>query len=383
MSYQPQFNSYISTNNSSTSTLTNGSTFTGTWEDVSKYESIIVAVKTDQDGVFYIDFSPDGTNADSTLTRYYNTPDIEAPHRFTITRQYFRVRFTNDSGSAQTSFRLQTSVKAQSTELNAPIDSTLARDFDSIVVRPTDYATEVATGIRQGAVTWNKFGYNTAVGGTNEVIAEFGPASPNIMTSADTLDVVSSSANDTSAGTGVRTILITGIDENSELQTETVTMNGTTPVTTTNSWLGVNRVVSLTAGSGGVAAGTITIDDNGGTVGTQATIPAGGNVTQQCIFHTEANSTFLMTFLYFDVLKGGGSPIAKFTLFSYSRATGLVYEAGRFTVDTSVETSKTIPFQDPLVFGAREIIYLSGNSSPSAEIQGRFSGKLIKSASAE
>lgn len=65
MAYQPYKNSIVSTNNSSTSTLTTGTTFTGTWEDVSEYESVIIAVKTDQNGVFYIDFSPDGSNVDA------------------------------------------------------------------------------------------------------------------------------------------------------------------------------------------------------------------------------------------------------------------------------------------------------------------------------
>jgi hypothetical protein len=387
MTYSPHINSYISSDNSSTSILTTGSTYTGTWEDVNRYDSVVIAVDTDQDGIYYIDFSPDGVNTDSTLTRYYNTTDIEPPHRFTITRQYFRVRFTNDSGTNQTHFRLQTSVKAEANPLNIPLDGSVARDYDATATRPSDFDSEVALGLRQGWTTWNKFGYNADVDtAADEVIAEFG-GSINIMTSGDTLDVVSSDTNDTSAGTGARTILITGIDENNLPQTETVTMNGVTPVTTSNSWLGVNRIAVVTAGTGGTNAGTITVDDNAGTVGTQATVPADQSVTQQCIFHTPINHNFLATWLWLGALKltgGGGSPVVNFKGYSYSRVTGCTYEIFRANMDTSVENHIIIDPHEPFVVGGREILYFTaGTDTNNTEISARFSGKLIKTAAAE
>lgn len=41
--------SIIDPNNSSTTLLTNGTSFTGTWTDVSAWPSIIVSVATDRD----------------------------------------------------------------------------------------------------------------------------------------------------------------------------------------------------------------------------------------------------------------------------------------------------------------------------------------------
>ena len=70
----------VSTANSTTTLLTDTSTFTGAWEDVSAYDSVIVAVKTDQNGIFTVQLSPDGSNQDSTLTRYYRATQIEARH---------------------------------------------------------------------------------------------------------------------------------------------------------------------------------------------------------------------------------------------------------------------------------------------------------------
>ena len=249
----------VSIVNSSTTALNDTDVFTGEWEDVSAYNSLTVAVKTDQNGTYSIQFSPDGTNQDSTLTRYYRTNQIEAPHRFTITRKYARVVFTNDSGSNQTYFRLQTILGDQG-ELNAPADSTLAQDFDATVVRPTDFKYEVAEGLRQGYTTWNKWGYNPDIDvGTETVWSVGGTFTP--LSSAGTLEVVSSSANDDGdpAGTGAQSIIIYGVDANYEEQTEVVTLNGTTAVTTTNSWLGVNRAAIYLSGSGGINAGDISI----------------------------------------------------------------------------------------------------------------------------
>ena len=236
----------VSTTNSSTTALDDTDVFTGDWEDVSAYNSLTVAVKTDQNGTFSVQFSPDGTNQDSTLTRYYRTNQIEAPHRFTITRKYARVVFTNDSGSNQTYFRLQTILGDQG-ELNAPADSTLAQDFDATVVRPTDFKYEVAQSLRQGYTTWNKWGYNPDIDNTTETVWSVGGLFTP-LSSAGTLEVVSSSANDDGApaGTGAQSIIIYGVDANYEEQIEVVTLNGTTAVTTTNSWLGVNRALSTT-----------------------------------------------------------------------------------------------------------------------------------------
>ena len=57
----------ISTINSSTTLLTAGSTFTGVGE-LNGLSDVMINIKTDQNGTFYIEFSVDGTNWDSSLT---------------------------------------------------------------------------------------------------------------------------------------------------------------------------------------------------------------------------------------------------------------------------------------------------------------------------
>jgi hypothetical protein len=91
--------SFLSALNSSVTALDNGQAFTGGWEDVGNYDSVVVSMVTDQNGTYSVQFSPDATNVDSTLTRYYRTSQINVPHRFTVARRWMRVVFTNDSGS--------------------------------------------------------------------------------------------------------------------------------------------------------------------------------------------------------------------------------------------------------------------------------------------
>lgn len=87
--------------------------------------------------------------------------------------------------------------------------------------------------------------------------------------SASTLDIISSSANDTNtAGTGVRQVKVVYINNlNALVESAAINLNGTTLVTSvlTN----VNEVLwmeTVTAGSGGKAAGNIRLRINGGTV---------------------------------------------------------------------------------------------------------------------
>jgi hypothetical protein len=86
------------------------------------------------------------------------------------------------------------------------------------------------------------------------------------------MTVSSSSANDTSAGTGARTIVVQGLDANYNEVSETVTMNGQTAVTMTNALLRVNYVYVATAGSGNSAAGDIYVGTGTVTAGVPATV---------------------------------------------------------------------------------------------------------------
>lgn len=113
------------------------------------------------------------------------------------------------------------------------------------------------------------FGYNPDVDTSEETIWPDGGTIPH-PTVASVLKISSSDANDTSAGTGARTVFIGGLDGSYNVVSETVTLNGQTAVNTTNSYLYVNTFYVATVGSGGANAGNI----NAGTGTVTAGVPA-------------------------------------------------------------------------------------------------------------
>ena len=366
--------------NSSTTPLNTLAVFTGTAEDVSLYDSIVVAVKTDQNGTYSIQFSTDGTNWDSTLTRYYRTGQIEAPHRFTITRKYARIVFTNTSASNQTYLRLQTMFGDKS-DLNTPLDSSLAQDFDSISVRPTKFEYESALGRRQGSTTWNKFGYNGSIEiAAAETIWSQGGTFTR-LNAASTFTVVSSSTDDVlTTGIGAWNVIIYYIDANRVSQTLVVPLNGTTPVVTVATGLGINRVAVYNSGSSDVNVGNITITaTTGGSV--QAHVPAGEGTSQQAIFFTQDSHQFLADWLFINVNKtsGGSAPRVAITGWVYSFVSTAKYKIFYDVIDTAIENHIELKPTHPFVVGEKSILYFEASTTANNTVVSiRFSGVEIR-----
>lgn len=105
----------------------------------------------------------------------------------------------------------------------------------------------------------NKFGYNNNVGTSQEEIWNVGGVEAYLST-AETMNIASTSTDDDGdpAGTGAQTLIISGLDNNWVEIEEEVTLNGTSNVTTTNSFLRVLRLIVTAAGSTGSNVGTIT-----------------------------------------------------------------------------------------------------------------------------
>lgn len=375
MSYSPTVRNFISSLNSSTTPIAASGFFTGVAEDVSAYDSVVVAVKTDQDGIYSVQFSNDGTNWDSVLNRYYRTSQIDPPHRFTIARQYCRVAFNSTSTGNQSYFRLQTTY-GEKAQLNIPIDSTIAQDYDALAVRPTDYHYEVALGRRQGATTWNKFGYNADVDvGTETVWAYGGTFVP--MTGAFPLNIVSSSTGDNGylMGSGTRGVVVYGVGDNYQSLTEVVTLSGTSPVSTTNSFRGVNRTAIYLAGAAKSNIGNITVTDSVGS-SVQAYIPAGEGTSQQLIFFTQANHQALADWLLLNAEKiaGGSTPKVTFKGWVYSAVSNAKYEVFRQIVDTNVDDHLELTPSQPFVIGEKSIFYIEATTNVAdTSVAGRFS----------
>jgi hypothetical protein len=132
------------------------------------------------------------------------------------------------------------------------------------------FELQVARGQIQGHRNVTVFGFNPDVDQTQVSVWPL-PSLITFPAAALQMTVSSTSASDTAAGTGARTVVVEGVDAKYNEVTETVTLNGQTAVTMSASLLRVNYAYVATAGSGNSAAGDIYIGTGTVTAGVPAT----------------------------------------------------------------------------------------------------------------
>lgn len=212
-----------------------------------------------------------------------------------------------------------------------------------------DFYTKVAAGIIPNHKVIKKFGSNPAVGTTPVPIWDAGDNPYPYLDSATILYAASTSANDTLTGTGARTIVVEGLDENwDECQCQ-VDLDGQTPVQLPGGpHIRVYRAYTETAGSGGYNDGDIYIGYGTFTNGVPdvvlAKITIGTNQTLMAMYSVPLGHT---AFLYeYFVTSGKGrevqidSMVRRFGgVFRLSRRVGLLNYGFHF--------NNTIPFVLP------------------------------------
>ena len=159
----------------------------------------------------------------------------------------------------------------------------------------------------------SKFGLNSDVDATAaaEDIWQAGGLYTGFPTgAAETVDVVSTSASDTAAGTGMRTLMLSGLDANYVERTEAVTLNGLTAVTTSSTWTRVNHAWGLTAGSGGTNAGDVTIKHHTTTTNVFVQMTAGVGSAQACAYTVPAGKQAAIAGYRASVSNNGGAGTA-------------------------------------------------------------------------
>jgi len=145
-----------------------------------------------------------------------------------------------------------------------------------------DQFFDIARGLRPDCTPVHLFGFNNDVGTSFETIWNDGGGIYSFPASAVQMSLVSSSASDTMQ------VMLTGLNGNRGALTEIVTLTGTTPVATTNSFFRINdaRIIS------GSNVGNITISYSGTT---HAYIEAGSGVHQAAIYSTPSDSSLYIT----------------------------------------------------------------------------------------
>jgi hypothetical protein len=233
---------------------------------------------------------------------------------------------------------------------------------------------EVAAGNISGEAALNKFGKNPDV---DTAAAEdiWGAGGTWVApTTARLHNIASTDANDTLAGTGARTVSILGLNGSGVEVSESVNLNGLTPVATTNAYIIVFRMIVTAAGTGGVNVGNITA-----TAQTDATltgqIDAGYNQTLMAIWQVPAGKTLYLNSYYASM--NGTTSATSVDIRLWAKPSGQTWQTKHVLGLSSVGVSYfRHVFDPPLKYNALTLIRLQAAdaSANNIDISGGFDG---------
>jgi hypothetical protein len=219
----------------------------------------------------------------------------------------------------------------------------------------------------------NKFGYNSSIGsGAFETIWETGNDYP-WQSSAVTVDVVSDDTNDDVAGTGARTLRIQGLDGSYNLAEETVDMDGTTTVTTTQTFLRVFRMSVETAGTSGNNEGTITVTYTGGS-DVAATITEGNGQTLMTLYTIPAGYTGYL--LSMNISSGKDQEMEFKFIQRDNSVANAAFQTKQFLDVRGGQT--TVIFNAINIIPQKSDIYVSGKASSTSSASASFDLLLVQ-----
>lgn len=386
---QPVINDcYISTGNSSATNLTVGNayTFTGVSE-LTGHPDLMLVLYTDQVTAIQIKFSIDGTNFDSTI----NKIGTAGVNEFTTSvkgKRYVKIIVTTASLTT-TYFRLQTQF-GQFRQGNLSLNVPVQLDADATIVRSSDFNLEVVRNLRGSTIGVNKYGKSpNGIQTTPTDIWSRADATPTQQiwvapTIARVHAIVSSSANDVAGSTGATSVTIFGLTSWTTAETsEVVTLNGTTPVNTVNSYVIIHRMratASATTTSVGINVGTI--NATAATDGTvTAVIAIGQGQTQMAIYGIPSIQTFYLkrfsasindatTATRVDIqIRVNSNPNIQLLAFS---------NRGDFELSNQGTSSLNTIYNIPVAFSGPAIIKIQGTASANdVDCSASFDGYLV------
>ena len=178
------------------------------------------------------------------------------------------------------------------------------------------------------------------------------------LSTAETMNIVSTSTDDDVGGTGVTSIFMTGLDANGDAISELVIMDGTSNVLTVNSYLRVGVLFAAGAGSGLTNAGAITATaSSAGDVQANMMIGAGTSVGGFFTIPTGKSAIIKQIEINAAKITGGGNSLPVVNFKVYARFSGanqpwIVILERR--LDTGVQDQLIIPFplSNGLIAGA-------------------------------
>lgn len=360
--------------NSTSTALSGGATFTGTWE-LNQYQFLAAFCRADVAGTLYFEFSHDGVTVQSTfpVAGFSVSANTYEAHAAVKMYRYFRARYVNGT-AAQSSLFLYVQFSTVPITLSSPMNQAIGLDADAQITRSTIPQDEIRLGLRTGVTGWNKFGYRTgltATGGEESIWATTGDFT--ILTAASTFTVTYDSGTDGEGTTGATQLYFYYIDANGLPAITAHTLGNDGSDETAFTGLGINRCVVSANGGATYNTNAITVTaTTGGS--TQSVIPATQSVTQQAIFFNGSNHTAIVKQLFLSVQEANKTATVLVKGYVYNRQFATRYEIFRTTIDTS--TALDVTFTDPIGFNLNptDVLYFVADSSAdNVNINCRFS----------
>lgn len=160
----------------------------------------------------------------------------------------------------------------------------------------------IARNFVAGVSMFEKCGHNTDIdtGAPADIWDGLGlyTGFPATSVTPETISVVSTSANDDLGGSGAEIVRLEGLGANWETQTEDVTLNGTTPVVTSNTWRRMYRAYVIQSANGANTsfnAGVISAAYTTTTSVIFMKMQAGISRSRQCVFTVPAGQSLIVT----------------------------------------------------------------------------------------
>ncbi len=240
---------------------------------------------------------------------------------------------------------------------------------------------EVATGQLTGYSLRRKYGRNFDVdtatvpedvwNGGGLYTGQPASETPELVT------VVSDDVADDSAGTGARTLELQGLDGDLVRQTETIILDGTTPVDSVKTWRRIPRAVVLTAGSTGMNQGQITVAHKVTTANVFVQMPALFNRTAICADTVPTGFTLYLVDWSPSSARGGGASSAV-ALQLLIRELGGLYEARDYVELSNAGSPTSRPIGLLLPAGTDWLIRIPEVTANDSSVSATVFGILIE-----